>query len=208
MKKLIRFVALFLLVAAFIVPIHTKAAKKIKTHDKQLVIIKGTKYTPKVSGGNGSFTFKSSNPSIAYVNKNTGLIRARKTGQCRYIITSGSQRVTLPIIVRVNLLRSQTNFIAHRGEMNKAPEDTIAAFREAYKEGYKMYECDCRRTDSGAYIIYHDEDAWRLGLSRNKLVNSFLTYENLKNYPIKRMTYGVKNENSDSQSSAYLCQKA
>jgi glycerophosphoryl diester phosphodiesterase len=46
--------------------------------------------------------------------------------------------------------------IAHRGASAVAPENTLAAFEEAVKQGADYYELDCRITKDQEVIVLHD----------------------------------------------------
>lgn len=47
--------------------------------------------------------------------------------------------------------------IAHRGASAYAPENTLAAFREARQRGADMVELDVRQTADGEFVAVHDE---------------------------------------------------
>lgn len=47
--------------------------------------------------------------------------------------------------------------IAHRGYNSNAPENTLAAYREAAKHGFKYVECDVQHTKDGVPVLLHDE---------------------------------------------------
>lgn len=54
---------------------------------------------------------------------------------------------------------------AHRGGSDKYPENTLAAFRHAYKLGYRYFETDVHYTSDGELVAFHDSDLERtLGL--------------------------------------------
>ena len=46
--------------------------------------------------------------------------------------------------------------IAHRGFSSAAPENTLAAFRQAIELGPEMMECDVRRSRDGRLVVIHD----------------------------------------------------
>jgi glycerophosphoryl diester phosphodiesterase len=52
--------------------------------------------------------------------------------------------------------------IAHRGASHHAPENTLAAFRLAWKQGADAIETDLRLTADGAAVAFHDEDGSRM----------------------------------------------
>lgn len=46
--------------------------------------------------------------------------------------------------------------IAHRGASAYAPENTLAAFELAYRQGADMLELDVQRTSDGHLVVFHD----------------------------------------------------
>jgi glycerophosphoryl diester phosphodiesterase len=50
--------------------------------------------------------------------------------------------------------------VAHRGSSGHAPENTLAAFRRAVRDGADMIELDVRLTADGRLVVFHDR---RLG---------------------------------------------
>jgi glycerophosphoryl diester phosphodiesterase len=46
---------------------------------------------------------------------------------------------------------------AHRGAMCHAPENTVAAFQIAIKQGVYRIECDVRQTSDGVLVLMHDD---------------------------------------------------
>ncbi len=51
---------------------------------------------------------------------------------------------------------------AHRGGMLNAPENTVAAFRQAFADSAAAVECDIRRTADGQFVAFHDPEADRV----------------------------------------------
>ena len=51
--------------------------------------------------------------------------------------------------------------IAHRGNVARAPENTMAAFRSAIDLGVDMVEMDLQLTRDGAVVVVHDEELGR-----------------------------------------------
>ncbi|MCH8291210.1 hypothetical protein IH992_08945 [Candidatus Poribacteria bacterium] len=52
-------------------------------------------------------------------------------------------------------MATQIKILAHRGGMARAPENTIAAFRQAFEDGADAFECDVRLTKDQEPIIIH-----------------------------------------------------
>jgi len=59
------------------------------------------------------------------------------------------------------LTRPRPLAIAHRGFSAKAPENTLAAYREAIKTGIEMAECDVRLSADGVAVLMHDKSLKR-----------------------------------------------
>ena len=53
-------------------------------------------------------------------------------------------------------------YIAHRGDMTEAPEESYAAIDKAVENGYHAIECDVWKTKSKNYLIFHDKNLKRL----------------------------------------------
>lgn len=68
-------------------------------------------------------------------------------------------------------------YISHRGESYDAPENTMSAFRLAWKRGTDGIELDIRLTADGQIVCIHDADTGRVG--DKKLVIAEETYEAL-----------------------------
>lgn len=64
-------------------------------------------------------------------------------------------------------MKNTTAIVAHRGASHDAPENTLAAFREAWAQGADNVECDLRISKDGAVIVLHDETLLRTaGISK------------------------------------------
>ncbi len=57
--------------------------------------------------------------------------------------------------------RSAVDIIGHRGASHDAPENTVAAFREAWKQGADGAELDIYLTADGYIVACHDKDTKR-----------------------------------------------
>ena len=89
--------------------------------------------------------------------------------------------------------QKSVKLIAHRGFSSEVPENTIPAFEEAARQGYKYVECDVSWTADGVPVLLHDSTINRtaaypsgfpLLISRHC---SDMTYEQLLNFD-----FGVK----------------
>ncbi|MDP9124581.1 MAG: glycerophosphodiester phosphodiesterase, partial [Pseudomonadota bacterium] len=47
-------------------------------------------------------------------------------------------------------------WIAHRGAGKRAPENTLAAFREGAAQGFRMFECDVKLSADDVPFLLHD----------------------------------------------------
>jgi len=52
-------------------------------------------------------------------------------------------------------------WIAHRGAGRRAPENTLAAFREGAAHGFRMFECDVKLSADDVPFLLHDSDLER-----------------------------------------------
>jgi glycerophosphoryl diester phosphodiesterase len=52
-------------------------------------------------------------------------------------------------------------WIAHRGAGKLAPENTLAAFREGARHGYRAFECDVKLSADGVPFLLHDDSLQR-----------------------------------------------
>ncbi len=72
---------------------------------------------------------------------------------------------------------------AHRGASHDAPENTLAAFDEAWRQGADAIECDCYFTSDGHIVCIHDADTRRTAGKKVKVATSSLT-------ELRQMEYG------------------
>ncbi|MCW2914439.1 MAG: glycerophosphodiester phosphodiesterase [Actinomycetia bacterium] len=73
--------------------------------------------------------------------------------------TVSRQAVPVPVPSRATLTQTgelRISDIAHRGASAYAPENTLAAFREAARRHADLFELDVRQTRDGKLIIMHD----------------------------------------------------
>jgi glycerophosphoryl diester phosphodiesterase len=56
----------------------------------------------------------------------------------------------------------KVEIIAHRGAAGKAPENTIAAIRQAMEDGADWIELDVQQTIDGEVVVFHDRDFMKL----------------------------------------------
>ena len=74
-------------------------------------------------------------------------------------------------------------YFAHRGLYNNKdiPENTMAAFENAYQHGYDI-ELDIRETKDGELVVFHDENMYRL-CGVDLLLKDYL-YKEINHYKI------------------------
>lgn len=71
---------------------------------------------------------------------------------------------------------------AHRGFSGIAPENTLVAFEKAGEYGFYATECDVHLTKDGVWVIYHDDNIFRLTNGYKNIEEA--TYEELQEYVI------------------------
>jgi glycerophosphoryl diester phosphodiesterase len=71
---------------------------------------------------------------------------------------------------------------AHRGVFTRAPENTLAALREAIAAGANYMETDVQLSKDGVLVAVHDSDFSRLGGAAKKVWE--LTYDEIRAIPI------------------------
>ena len=78
--------------------------------------------------------------------------------------------------------------IAHRGSHLKFPENTLAAYEEAIKEGADYVEIDLRTTKDGHLVIMHDESTTRMTGIKGDIKD--LNYSDIRDLKIKPAVAG------------------
>lgn len=68
-------------------------------------------------------------------------------------------------------LRHEVAITAHRGASVAAPENTLAAFREAMAAGATYAELDVQHTRDGEIVVVHDADLMRMGGDPRKVAD-------------------------------------
>lgn len=150
----------------------TVNANAVTFNKKQIIVltdntssVKGTATTTKKNKKVLSSTvrYSSSNTKIATVNAESGTIKGIAPGTCKIICTMHNG-ITEEILVTVEdkLLKSQLEIIGHRGTPHKAPENTLASFKQAYEDGYESIEADIWMSDYGDILISHDSNISRM----------------------------------------------
>lgn len=65
---------------------------------------------------------------------------------------------------------NDTKIIAHRGDSDDAPENTLPAYISAVENGYKIAECDVRWTKDDIPVLLHDRTINRTARTKNGLL--------------------------------------
>ena len=66
-------------------------------------------------------------------------------------------------------LQDDTQIMAHRGASEVAPENTMAAFRQAIEDGADWIEIDVQETADGEVVVLHDSDFMKLSANPLKI---------------------------------------
>lgn len=90
--------------------------------------------------------------------------------------------------------------IAHRGASELAPENTIAAFRRAIKDGAEGVEFDVRLSKDGVPVVFHDADLRRVGQTAGRIAD--FTAEELQTFDVGSWFNKIKPEKADPLFSA------
>ncbi len=78
--------------------------------------------------------------------------------------------------------------IAHRGSHLNVPENTLAAYENAIKEGADYVEIDLRTTKDGHLVIMHDESITRMTGIKGQVKD--LNYSDISNLKLKPAVKG------------------
>jgi glycerophosphoryl diester phosphodiesterase len=77
-------------------------------------------------------------------------------------VTSALAALLVVLLLQRLDVRDDVAVTAHRGASLHAPENSMAAFREAYEAGADFVELDVQRTRDGAIVVVHDGDLLRM----------------------------------------------
>jgi len=79
------------------------------------------------------------------------------SGVSGIITASPSKLAADAALYNTKTLTRRPFIIGHRGLSNKAPENTLIAYKEVYEAGADMMECDIYLTKDGEVILLHDD---------------------------------------------------
>lgn len=80
--------------------------------------------------------------------------------------------ITLIILVFSHLLASSVEIVAHRGASADAPENTLPAFKLAWKQGADVVEGDFLMTSDNVIVCFHDKTTKRIGGGKLKVTST------------------------------------
>lgn len=133
--------------------------------------------------------YKISNSSVAKVNSK-GVVKSKvkKKVTCKVIAYAhNGVRAKLKVRIVKALKRSDSLFIAHRGDISAAPENTVASLKKAGKNGYKAVEFDVWETKDGSLVVCHYDNLLStcgIDLNVRKLSTDSASEYYIKNYRI------------------------
>jgi glycerophosphoryl diester phosphodiesterase len=78
----------------------------------------------------------------------------------RFRTAQGYARRTFPLSAMTELFEPWPLpfWTAHRGAGRRAPENTLAAFREGFRLGWRAFECDVKLSADGVLFLLHDTE--------------------------------------------------
>ena len=103
------------------------------------------------------------------------------------LIAAGIAGVVIAVATGVIALQSvrledDVEIMAHRGSSGAAPENTMAAFRQAIADGADWIELDVQETADGEVVVLHDSDFMKLAGNKLKIWDA--TIDDLKDIDI------------------------
>ncbi len=160
--------------------------KKVRfTTQEGAFLVKGDTKTLETSvspstASNKKLEWISSNPSVATVSKN-GKVKGVGNGTveitARALDESGKSDT---YVLQVFSLSKKNKIYAHRGYSAKAPENSLAAVREAAKAGFYGVELDFWKTKDGIYVANHSNSLQNMYGLDMKITES--NYSQISNY--------------------------
>ena len=86
------------------------------------------------------------------------------------------------VLIALNLRSFDVKYISHRGYSNYAPENTLTAFKQSHKMGYKYVECDVEFTLDGVPVLIHDSTVDRTSNAKTGENIREITFEKARSY--------------------------
>lgn len=108
-------------------------------------------------GSRGSVDFAGLNTAQAFQDENTFRLTRKK------LLGLAGASVVLAVAIGVLAVRNvrledRTMIMAHRGSSHSAPENTMAAIKQAIADGADWVEIDVQETADGKVVVFHDSD--------------------------------------------------
>ena len=86
------------------------------------------------------------------------------------------------VLIALNLRPFNVKFINHRGYSAHAPENTLTAYKQSHKMGYKYVECDVDFTLDGIPVLIHDSTVDRTSNVKTGENIREITFEKARSY--------------------------
>lgn len=151
------------------------------------------------TASNKKLKWSSSNPSVATVSR-TGKVKAVGTGTVKITARAlDESNKSDTYVLQVFSLSKKNKIYAHRGYSAKAPENSLAAVKEAAKAGFYGVEMDFWKTKDGVYVANHSNSLQNMFGLDMKITES--NYSQISNYC---MTAGNGIENYPAEGIATL----
>lgn len=90
----------------------------------------------------------------------------------RFLVMNALLSLLFTSVLAISATAADPALIAHRGASEAAPENTLAAFRQAWEEGADGIEGDFQLTADGEVICLHDDDTQRVSGKDRKVATS------------------------------------
>lgn len=164
-KKIILFLLMILLCTGYTT---IAEAKNPTLSSRQYLMKAGETHTLRLEGGK-AVRWSTSDDAVATV-KN-GKIKAEGIGTARITCLANNKKTYTCYVRVVEKKRNdskETYKVAHRGYSKEAPENTMAAFRQAVENGYQYIECDIQFTRDGVPVVLHDAKVDRTSNGRGR----------------------------------------
>lgn len=161
------------------------AANTIQMEAGEVKLLKDVKFLNKTRIS----SITSSSTTIAGVN--TSQIFAKKPGKTKITVQYKNNKY---LEFYVNVSKKNIVLVGHRGDVTKAPENTMAAFKHGYTAGYRAFECDIFPNAKGDLYLTHDTNLYRL--TRKSINIKDLNDSNIAKYPI---VHGVQSKKYGTQ---------
>lgn len=130
----------------------------------------------------GDESLGSFQPDIANPAEQTGVKITRIRILAVLLIGSLISGVAVASMIGTIENEDRVAIIAHRGASHAAPENTLAAFKQAIEDGADWVELDVQETADGEVVVFHDSDFMKAAGNPNKIWDT--TADDLKTIDI------------------------